>query len=571
MFANRWYQDEGQFAILDYFDRGGKGNPLAVFPTGTGKSVIIAQLIQKIFFRFPNQRVMMLTHDKRLIEQNARKLQQVWPHAPLGVYSAGLNSREVIMPIIFAGVQSVSKEIQRAINGEYGPGIQSQHFGHRDLIFVDEAHLISQKDTSDYQFVLSELRKINPYIKVIGLTATPYRMRQGMITDDGIFTDVCYDISGVEAFNRLIREGFLSTLIPRPTMTSMNMDNASVARGDFTEKAMDEALADEIMYEAVRELVNTGNHFGRWSWLSFAPSIKKAEQINAMLQSFGVDSVVVHSKLKTSEINERIEAYKKGYVRSMVNKDMLTTGFDHPPVDLIGMFRPTVSPGLWVQMLGRGTRPFDPANPGDVDPFFTQFKENCIVMDFAKNTPRLGPINDPVIPRKPGQSGGGAAPVRICPEDKKDSDGRFGCGTYNHSSAKLCVLCGFKFPMHQKIFQLPGQDELVRGVNSIKAEAPVIEYLKVKQVFYSKHQKTGAPPSIKVTYVCGIQSFNEWVCIEHDGFPGKKARDWWKLRHREDPPASVDEALKRCSELRPPDTIRVHLNKKHPEILSAEW
>jgi len=70
----------------------------------------------------------------------------------------------------------------------------------------------------------------------------------------------------------------------------------------------------------------------------------------------------------------------------MVNVGVLTTGFDFPEIDLIIMLRPTNSPVLWVQMLGRGTRPADG-------------KENCMVLDFAGNTPRLGPINDPMIPK----------------------------------------------------------------------------------------------------------------------------------------------------------------------------
>lgn len=572
MFANRWYQDECIAALLNFLQNNAEGNPLGVLPTGTGKSVVLAQMIQLIFQYFPRQRVMMLTHDKRLIEQNARKLQQSWPHAPIGIYSAGLNARDVIMPIIFAGIQSVSKEIQRAVNGAYGEGIQKQHFGWRDIVFVDECHLISQKDSSDYQYVLNELRKINPRIRIVGLTATPYRMRQGMITDEGLFTHVAYDISGVEAFNRLVREGFLSTLIPRPTMNQMDMSNASISRGDFTEKAMDEALAEEILYEAVGEMVRAGNMYNRWSWLSFAPSIKKAEQINAMLQSYGVESACVHSKMKTPKINDTIDAFKQGYIRSLVNKDMLTTGFDHPPVDLIGMFRPTLSPGLWVQMLGRGTRPYDPAKPGDVNPFFSKYKTDCMVLDFARNTPRLGPINDPVLPRKPGKGQAGEAPIRICPEDKTDITGRIGCGTYNHSTAAFCVFCGFKFPMKQQISAMAGSEALVAETPNVQAEQPVVEFLPVKQVFYSAHRKQGSAPMLKVSYITGLQQFHEYICIEHDGFPGKKARDWWRERMQtDDTPITVSSALEQVANLRKPSAIEVHLNKKYPEILSVEW
>lgn len=582
-FKDRWYQIEGVDAFENYFLSGAKGHPLGVFPTGTGKSVIIAKLIQRLMLRWPTVRCMMITHDMRLIEQNASKFRSIWPECPLGIYSAGLGGRDTLLPVIFGGVKSISLEIQRALAANLS------HFGWRDFIFVDEAHLISQKEDSDYHFVIRELMKINPNLRIIGFTATPFRMRQGMVTDNGMFTDIVYDISGVDAFNRLIDEGYLCTLIARPPRNKMDDSQLVIRAGEYTDASQEAAMSEEVLYKACVEVVQTGNDFNRWSWLSFAPSIKRAELINEILTSLGVDSTVVHSQVKGAngrnkdkEIANRIEEFKRGYYRSIVNKDMLTTGFDHPCIDLINMFRKTRSPGLHVQMNGRGTRPYDPQNPGDVDAsYFVNPKDYCIVMDFARNVQLLGPINDPVIPRKPGEQGG-EAPVRICPEPiedgnggwkgKTDIQGRFGCGTQNHSSAPTCVFCGFIFPKKKEEDLRVSHEDVFVAPPSSKVPKSKIEYWNVAQVFYTLHTKAGSAPMIKVIYACSNgKSMSEFVCLEHMGHAAKRAREWWRERQSGDVPLTTAAALAKVSQLRKPASLRVETAEKYPKILSVEW
>jgi DNA repair protein RadD len=549
MYEKRWYQQEAKFSIFEYFEKGGKGNPVIAMPTGTGKSHVIAEFIKDIFALWPTQRVMMLTHVKKLIQQNASKLIEVWPVAPLGIYSAGLNSRDMILPIVFGGIQSVAPAIKRAQAEQTNTPQHMRHFGWRDLLIIDEAHLLSPVETTQYQFVIAELLKINPKLKVIGLTATPYRMKQGYITDGGIFTDICYDITGIESFNRLIAEGYLAPLIARPTGTFLDTSNLSVRGGEFIENEVDSIITDEVIFSAVQEMIYFGQD--RQSWLAFGSSIEKAEQINAVLQSFGVASTVVHSKLK-KEADKRITAFQNGEYQCLVNKDMLTTGFDHPPIDLIADLQPTMSPGKHVQKWGRGTRPF-------AGNFLFRAKENCLGLDFAKNVPALGPINDPCIPRKPGK-GGGEAPVKICES----------CGNYNHASARTCEYCGFAFSFQTKIFASAGTVAIVKSTEA------QIDYFDVSHVLYSLHEKRNAqgdlitPPSIKVTYICGLQPFSEWVSLENPK-ASHFAKEWWRQRHTEEPPLTTHEALRKTNELRIPKRIRVHVNKKYPEVLGCEY
>ncbi len=536
-FESRWYQDEAEQSIFDYFDNGGRGNPVVAMPTGTGKSIVIANFLRRVYRVWPNQRIMMLTHVKELIEQNAKKVMQVWPTAPLGIYSAGLNRRDLMLPLTFGGVASIKNVIRQ--------------FGHIDLLLIDECHLLSPNDDTMYQFIIAELLAMNPWMKVIGFTATPFRMKQGMITDGGIFTDICYDLTDYESFNRLIYEGYLSPLIPKKTDVEIDVSNVGLVGGDFNRKALDAVTdRDDITWAACKEMVELGHN--RASWLTFANSVAHAEHVAEMLQSFGIVAVASHSKLKPDENDKRVEAFKRGEIRCLVNMGKYTTGFDHPPIDLIGMLRATASPGLWVQMLGRGTRPFGGDN------FFGP-KSNCLVLDFAGNTRRLGPINDPVIPRKPGM-GGGDAPVRICDV----------CGAYNHAKVRFCCNCGQEFSFESKLVRSAATEQL------LKSDAPIVEYFPVSRVLYNLHEKRNrdgelmSPPMIRVSYICGVQMFNEYVMLEHQKVRWRY-KEWWRQRHLEEPPESTAEALMRVSELRVPTRIRVHVNKKHPEVLSYEF
>lgn len=528
----RDYQQQAVDSVINYFVEGNQGNPVVAMPTGTGKSLVIAGLIKRIMTGWPNQRILALTHVKELIEQNAEKLARYWPQAPVGIYSAGLNQRDTAMPIIFGGAASVKNCVER--------------FGRRDIVLVDECHLISPKDGTTYQNIIAQLQNVNPYLKIVGLSATPYRLGQGMITDGGLFTDVCCDMTGIDAFARFIAEGHLVPLYPRRTKVERQSDVTSLgANGDFSAASLEaDAAQKDVTYQALVELCEAGEN--RNSWLVFASTVPDAEFIADTLNSFGVNAACVHSKMPRKECDKRIAAFKAGKLRCLVNMGMLTTGFDHPPLDLIGMLRRTMSPGLWVQMLGRGTRPSPETG-----------KTDCLVLDFAGNARRLGPINDPKIPRRKGK-GGGDAPVRICEN----------CGTYNHAAARVCVFCGEEFTFAPKIVAEASTLELIRS------DIPVVEMFNVSQVMYYLHEKIGRPPQIKVEYFCegGAHRFNEFVQLEHAGFGSKKARDWWRQRFPGDyVPATTAEALQLITQLRVPCRIKVWVNKRYPEVLSYEY
>ena len=101
MITLRDYQGEAVQSPFDYYASGRTGNPLIAMPTGTGKSIVIAEFCRRVLAYWPNQRIVVATHVKELVEQNARKMLEVWPTAPVGIYSAGLGSRDCMQSIIF--------------------------------------------------------------------------------------------------------------------------------------------------------------------------------------------------------------------------------------------------------------------------------------------------------------------------------------------------------------------------------------------------------------------------------------------------------------------------------------
>lgn len=518
----RPYQEHAVQSIWSYFSTN-DGNPVIALPTGTGKSVVIAEILRRAFAQCPDQRVLKLTHVKELLSQNMEKLLTLWPTAPAGIHSAGLKRRDLHHAILFCGIASIAKK--------------AAQLGKIDLVLIDECHLVSPNSETMYRSFLQELRAVNPLLKVIGFTATPYRLGLGPLTEGGIFTDVCFDLTGRDAFNQLVADGYLAPLITKKTAQELDISAVHMQGGEFVQKELQAAVdRASVTDAAVQEMLYYGKY--RDHWLVFASGVEHAVHVADCLNYYGIPAAALHSNCSSEERDQIINDFKSGKLRAVTNNNILTTGFDFPGIDMISVLRPTASTNLWVQMLGRGTRP-------------AENKDNCLVLDFAGNTRRLGPVNDPVLPRRKGEKCGGQAPVRICDN----------CGCYQHAAARACDVCGFEFPRNHKLATTAYTEEVMA-----KSE-PQIEEFKVDKVSYSVYQKPGKPQSMQATYFCGLRMFREWVCLEHGGYAGKKAREWWAARSSDEPPVTSVEAAQVADALPVPSSIKVWINTKYPEII----
>lgn len=529
----RSYQEMAVAAVFNYFAEGGAGNPLVAMPTGTGKSLVLAALISRALKEYPSTRILKLTHVKELIAQNHATLLRWWPTAPAGIYSAGLKRYEANHPIVFAGIASVYSK--------------ADQIGRVDLVLVDEAHLLGDNEASMYQKLITDLKGINPHLRVIGFTATPFRQGLGLLTDGGLFTDVCFDMTGIAPFNWLIEQGYLAPLIPRATDFEMDVSGVGIRAGEYNSKELQAAVdKEEVTARALDEALRLGAD--RKCWMVFASGVEHALHVADALNDRGITATCVHSKLKDAERDQRLLDFKAGKYQAIVNNSILTTGFDHPPVDMMVILRPTRSTSLHVQILGRGTRP-SPATG----------KENCLVLDFAGNTRRLGPINNPVLPRKKGSGGTQEAPCRVCSE----------CQAYNLISAKVCAFCGAPFPIAVAITPRASEAPLIA-----KPMPDQRATCTVDRVVYSLHRKAGKPDSIRVTYYSGLNQYSEWVCPNHGGYARLKFEQWWKKHGGSDPiPPSTEEALAAITALPKPRAIEVVLRQPpaHNEVANAHY
>lgn len=536
------------------------GNGVIVQPTGTGKSHVISGIVRRALQYRPNAKIHMLTDKKELIRQNAEKLVSHWPGAPLGIYSAGLKTKQKYMPITYGGIASMIKVVDQ--------------FGPVDLVLVDEAHRMNPNSETLYGQYMKELRRVNPFVRLIGLTATDWRMGFGKLTDEGgVFDDVIINQASLEWFNWFIDQGYLVPLIPRPTQTVLDTSGVGMSGGDLNMAEVQRRVdKSDITWRALEELCHYAQD--RHHWLIFAAGVDHADHITEMLNYMGVPTTVVHRGI--SDRDQRIADFKAGKYRCMVNNNILTTGFDDPYIDCIGMFRPTLSSSLWVQMLGRGTRPvytpgFDlETREGRLAAIAASFKRNCLVLDFADNTSQMGPINDPVLPRRAGL-GGGEPPIKTCTTDRLIK-GQTGCGCWNHTSVRYCQNCGAEFDFAIKYgVNASTQALIANGVEDI-------QWFEVQNIYYSQQVSASGVKYLRVDYWVGPKKkFMDFINLEQTGWVLHRAKEWWKARFKHPEwgaPPTVKEALPYCTReyLKEPKRIRVHVNHQpYPEILNYEY
>lgn len=530
MFQLRDYQNEAVRSIWDYYIAGNTGNPVVAMPTATGKSLVIAELIRTVLMTYTDQRILVLTHVKELIEQNFDKMSRLWPTAPIGIFSAGLGRRDYKQSVIFGGIASVAK--------------RAKLFMKTNLVLIDECHLVSDDDTTMYRKLIDQLLEFNPELKVIGFSATPFRLGLGMITDGGLFTDVCCDMTGPEAFRRFIAAGYLCPLIPKRTQTKMDLTGLHLRGGEFIDAELGERFGRDaaLTRAALEETWHQAQ--GRRKWLIFATSIEHTGMIVDMLRHMGVAAEAVHSQMTTAERDRNIAAFRSGAIRALVNKNILTTGFDDPEIDCIVMLRPTQSPGLWVQMLGRATRP-------------APDKPNALVLDFAGNTAALGPIDDPRLPTRKGP-GVGEAPSKVCEV----------CSTYNHASVRRCICCGAEFHMEPKYRGTASEIAL------LSTDMPKVQVYPVTAYYATRHQKRGGgTDSLKITYESGKKKFHQWLCLDHSGGARRLAeRSWRSLAPPGSPlPSTVAQGLDWFPYLPRVQKIKVITNSDYPEVIGHEF
>ena len=441
----RPYQREAVDAVYRHL-RDHDDNPVVVIPTGGGKTPVMATICRDAVNLW-NGRVLVLAHVKELLEQTAGTLMRLAPDLPVGIYSAGLGRRDLGYAVTVAGIQSVWR---RACDLDAF-----------DLVIIDEAHMIPPEGDGMYRQFLADAKMVNPNVRTIGLTATPFRMTSGSICKpDHFLNAICYEIGVRE----LIVQGYLCPLRTKAGSEKGDWSALHVRGGEYVAGEVEAMMdTDRLVRSACAEIVEHTK--GRRACLIFASGIQHGLHVQRVLQEdHGVRCGFVCGDTPTAERDETIRKFREGRLPYLANVNVLTTGFDAPNVDCIAMLRPTLSPGLYYQMVGRGFRMY----PG---------KSDCLVLDFGGNVLRHGPV-DAIKVTEPG-AGDGEAPAKECPL----------CHAVIAAGYAVCPECGHEFPERQ----VPQHEARASDAAILTGQVTQAEY-PVREVSYSVHTKRDAPP-----------------------------------------------------------------------------
>jgi DNA repair protein RadD len=523
-FTLRPYQRQALDALDAYWAAGG-GNALISMATATGKSVVIAQLVRDVLERFPNLRILVVTHVQELIEQNLNHLIKLWPDAPVGINSAALGRRDCEHRIIFGSIQSMFRN-PRAL-------------GSCDLVLIDECHLVPHAGNGMYRTLLAALRDSVPDLRVAGFSATCFRLDSGRL-DEGegkIFDDIVFEYDIAQG----IRDGYLSPLTSKATRTRIDVSGVGRRGGDFIESELQDAVDTEtIVNGACDEIVKLGAD--RRSWLIFCTGIRHAEHVRDALRARGVNAEAVFGETATEERERIVRAFKAGTITALANVGVLTTGFNAPATDMLVMLRPTLSAGLYVQMVGRGSRK-------------TEGKTDTLIADFAQNVHRHGPVDRVSINNIKTKNDAAVKPdtvrARVCPQ----------CQEINPLDAAACSCCGFEWP---KPAPKPKHATIADAVPVLSTGQSWMPVTNTMFFHHIKRSDPSAPPTLRVSYLAGlVTSYDEYICFEHLGYARTRAEKWWfALGGMAPVPATVMEAIQRSGELGRVVEIAVYRNDR---------
>jgi superfamily II DNA or RNA helicase len=486
----------------------------------SGKSAVLAAASARLVGDF-GARVIVATHRKELIAQDAAAVRRFDPALNVGMWSAGVGEKRV-GDVTVAGVQSAWR--------------QTAAFGHVDVLVVDEAHLVSTDDASMYGKLIAGLRRVNPDMRLLGLTATHYRMGQGYLTqgEGALFSSVVCRIGERE----LVDAAWLAPLTAGRASAQVDTSDVATSGGDFVARDLELAADLDEVNGAVARDVADALASGRHMAMVFCVGVDHAGHMRAALQMAGVRSEVVTGE--TAGRDRVIEDFKRGAFPCLVSCDVLTTGFDAPGVDVLAVVRPTKSPGLYVQIMGRGMRPvYAPGMPTDtVEERRAAMAagpkpHGCMVLDYGGNVARHGPITDVRVPEKRG-GGTGEAVTRTCPQ----------CFAEVAASARACPECDHEFPPPEKKANAKASQLDPLGNGKPKEDAKPTTY-RVGDVDVGSHVGKSGVPSMRVTFFSHARArlHSEFVCLEHDGFARTKAEKVWGALFDGPCPLTVDEGV----------------------------
>lgn len=363
----RPYQSDVIRDLWNWFRRNKTGNPLLKVPTGGGKTHIMAQIIRDaLSFRSQRTiRIIVVTHNTTLVNQNHSKFKLHNPNNEIdvGLNSASLGVRDINSQVLFAGIQSIYK---------------SDDIGTFDLILVDECQYIPKTGEGMYRTFIQKQKTMNPLVRVVGLTATDYRLSSGKLTEgeQRVFDSIASEIK----LSELLDLKFSVPIRYLDTFQHMrHMEGVGSANGEWNQKqAGSRMMEHEGTKTFLNDAIRIGKEYKLKKWKIYCTTLEHCEEVNSFLKRKKISSAIYSSEVSDSEKEEILNRYSTNRLKVLVSCDSLITGFDETKIDFIINLKPTKSRGRWEQLCGRGMRPHE---MGTVNA-----KRECFLADYTTNT-----------------------------------------------------------------------------------------------------------------------------------------------------------------------------------------
>lgn len=373
---------------------------LAQLPTGGGKTLCFSHLIKKGMEAKSDMRTMVIMGRIDLVTQTERAIARVVERKHIGVYCGTINRKELNRQVTVASIQSL-----RALHSV--PFV--------NMLIIDEVHNLDEENKGGYLNFVEKLKVVNPKLKVIGFTATPFRNRGYIFGEDKLFKKLSYK----KTIQDMIAMGFLCRPILKQSDNAFDTSTLRTRAGEYMQEDVDVLVSNEHTMELqIKEALK--NQVGRISIAWATANIDHCNRVLNALEKEGEYATSVHSKQNRDTRNANLSAFMGGSCRHMVFVSVLSEGFDHPPIDCVVLMRPTRSPVLYVQTVGRGLRIYEN-------------KKDCLVLDYGQVVRELGPLDDPKVKGKKGE---GEAVLKCCPQ----------CSVWCFGGCMTCPECSFAFP-----------------------------------------------------------------------------------------------------------------------------
>lgn len=502
----RPYQHEAVNACLVALEEG--GSPVLALPTGSGKSRVIAALCE----RLPG-RILVATHRQELLEQNAAQLHTYKEDAVIGIFSAGLKRREVDHPVIFGGIQSIYRQMDRL-----------QRAGEFWTVIVDEAHRVPPPSVRS---MYGQVFEACPGAQRVGLTATPYRLDDGLLHEG---EDTWFDCMPVHVGIRDLTPQWLAPLAGVLTAHDIDVSQVRTRAGEFVTADLSQAACEEqVVRGAVEELCRLAG--SRQKWLVFCVDVAHTRLVGLALEDRDITTAVLLGDTPQEERKEILARFRAGDIQALVNCEVATTGFDIPDIDCVVLLRPTQSKALVVQMLGRGTR----QAPAKLD---------CLVLDFAGNLERHTPLDELYTLEKSPDLQAAEAEE----EEQRQAEARA-------RAARHLARASLTDPMGEPA-------------------VPTVATYRVTQVSYqvrtSQNPKYPGKQMLMVRYFCPERlpqrTVALFLCVEYHGWAREQALAWFQRRQLPAPTTAL-QAIRLAQGCRTPTQIVVREETPWPRIL----